>query len=201
MKIRKVIFLILFVSFTACSFAPSNQAPVINKDQGIIVLPPKMKKAIQGFNPDFEMWKLEDYSPKILNDDHQKDNPRKLPFALIVDANKDKVPDVILDGHDKEKALLIGVISENDEYRVLLIDKRKLYNPRTIENIFEGKKEYGLIYYLWTLEDRKETNGKNEIFMVAYPQQTTVDGELLTEGYILEYRYSSGKFQVWDTAL
>ena len=201
MKIRKVIFLIFLVSLTVCSFAGSNESPVIMKDQGIIILPSKMKKAIQGFNPDFEMWKLEDYSPKIVNDDHQKDNPRKLPFALIVDANKDNILDVILDGHDKKKALLIGVISENDEYRVLLIEEKKLYDPRTIENMFEGKKEYGLVYYLWTLGHRKQAKEKNEVFMIAYPQQTTVDGELLTEGYILEYRYSNGKFQIWDTAL
>ena len=201
MKIRKVIFLIFFVSLIACSFDGSNQSPVINKDQGIIVLPQKMKKAIEAFNPDFEMWKFEDYTPPVVNDDHEKDNPRKLPFALIVDANKDNIPDVILDGHDKEKALLIGVISENDEYRVLLIDKRKLYNPRTIENMFEGKKEYGLVYYLWSLEDRKEAREENAVFVVAYPQQTTANGELLTEGYIMEYRYSNGKFQIWDTAL
>ena len=201
MKIRKVIFLIFFVSLTACSFAASNQSPVINKDQGTIVLPQKMKKAIEAFNPDFEMWKFEDYTPQVVNDDHQKDNPKKLPFALIVDANKDNIPDVILDGHDKKQALLIGVISENDEYRVLLIDKRKLYNPKTIENMFEGKKEYGLVYYLWTLEDTKAAKEKNAVFMVAYPQQTTADGELLTEGYIMEYRYSNGKFQIGGTAL
>jgi len=201
MKIRKVVFLIFFVSLTACSFAGSNQDPVIKKDQGIIVLPPKMKKVMEAFNPDFEMWKLEDYTPQVVNDDHQKDNPRKLPFALIVDANKDNIPDVILDGHDKKQALLIGVISENDEYRVLLIDKRKLCNPRTIENMFEGKKEYGLVYYLWSLEDRKAAKENNAVFVVAYPQQTTADGTLLTEGYIMEYRYSNGKFQIWDTAL
>ena len=201
MKVRKAIFSIFFLSLATCSLADSNQSPVIKKDQGIIVLPPKMKKAIENFNPDFEMWKIEDYTPKVVNDDHQKDNPRKLPFALIVDANKDNIHDVILDGHDKKKALLIGVISENDEYRILLIDKRTLYNPRTIQNMFEGKKESGLVYYLWTLEHRKEAKEKNEVFMVAYPQQTTVDGELVTEGYILEYRYSNGKFRVWDTAL
>jgi len=54
MKIRKVIFLIFFVSLTACSFAESNQTPVINKAQGTIILPQKMQKAIENFNPDFE---------------------------------------------------------------------------------------------------------------------------------------------------
>jgi hypothetical protein len=67
--------------------------------------------------------------------------------------------------------------------------------------MFEGKKEYGLVYYLWTLEHRKGTKERNQVFMVAYPQQTTIDGELVTEGYIIEYGYSNGKFQIWDTAL
>jgi len=201
MKIRKVIFLIFFVSLTAFSFAASSQSPVIKKDQGIIVLPQKMKKAIQGFNPDFEMWKLEDYTPTILNEDHEEDNPRKLPFALIVDANKDKIPDVILDGHDKERALLIAVISENDEYRVLIIDEKKLVSPGTIENMFEGKKEYGLSYYLWTLKETPETKERNEVFMIGYPQQTTADGELLNDGSFITYRYFNGKFEAEYLAL
>jgi hypothetical protein len=195
MKIRKIILLIFFVSFTSFSFAASSQSPVIKKDQGIIVLPQKMKKAIQGFNPDFEMWKFEDYTPTILNEDHEENNPRKLPFALIVDANKDNIPDVILDGHDKERALLVGVISENDEYRVLIIQEKKLVSPRTIENMFEGKKEYGLSYYLWTLKETTETKQKNEVFMIGYPQQTTADGELLNDGSIVTYRYLNGKFE------
>ena len=196
MKIRKAVFLIFFVSLTASSFAASNQFPVIKKDQGIIVLPPKIKKAIEAYTPDFEMWKLEDYTPTILNEDHQKNNRRKLPFALIVDANKDNIPDVILDGHDDKKALLIGVISKDDEYRVLIIEKKKLVNPRTIENMFEGKKEYGLSYFLWTLETRKEMQEKNEVFMIGYPQQTTADGELLNDGGFAIYSYFNNKFYV-----
>jgi hypothetical protein len=196
MKVRKIIFIIFFISLTACSFAESNEAPVINKEQGIIVLPQKMKTAIEAFNPDFEMWKLEDYAPTILNEDHQKDSPQKLPFALIVDANKDNVPDVILDGHDKEKALLIGVISNNDAYQVLTIEEKKLVSPRTIQNMFEGKKEYGLSYFLWTLEKGKETKEKNEVFMIGYPQQTTADGKLLNDGAFLIYLYLNKKFYV-----
>jgi hypothetical protein len=196
MKISKAIFIILCVSLTGCSFAESNQHPVINKDQGVIVLPKKMKKAIENFNPDFEMWKLEDYAPTILNADHQKDSPQKLPFALIVDANKDNVPDVILDGHDKEKSLLIGVISKGNGYRVLTIEEKKLVSPRTIQNMFEGKKEYGLSYFLWTLKEGKETKEKNEVFMIGYPQQTTADGKLLNDGAFLIYLYLNKKFYV-----
>ena len=196
MKIRKVIFSIFFVSLTACSFAASNQSPVINKDQGTIVLSAKMKKAIAAFNPDFEMWKIEDYTPTILKEDHQKDNPQKLPFALIVDANQDNIPDVILDGHDKEKSLLIGVISTNEGYRVSTIEEKKLVTPRTIQNMFQGKKEYGLSYFLWTLEERNETKKTNEIFMIGYPQQTTADGKLLNDGAFLIYRYLNKKFYV-----
>ncbi len=196
MKVRKIIFLVFIVSLTGCSFAEPNQHPVIDKDQGVIVLPQKMKKAIENFNPDFEMWKSEDYTPTILNEDHQKDSPQKLPFALIVDANKDNVPDVILDGHDKKKSLLIGVISKGNGYRVLTIEEKKLVSPRTIQNMFEGKKEYGLSYFLWTLKEGKETKEKNEVFMIGYPQQTTADGKLLNDGAFLIYLYLNKKFYV-----
>jgi hypothetical protein len=202
MKIRKVIFLILFVSRTAHSVAASDQHPVINKDQGTIVLPHKMKKAIEAFNPDFEMWKTEDYTPKVVNDDPQKDNPKKLPFALIVDANKDNIPDVILDGHDKEKFLLIGVISEKDDYRVLLIEKKTLYfYPRKMENTFEGKNEYGLPYYLWTLEGKKAARENKAVLLVVYPQQARADDTPINDASIIEYRYSNGKFQIRENAM
>ncbi|MEJ2363942.1 MAG: hypothetical protein P8075_11440 [Deltaproteobacteria bacterium] len=196
MKVRKVICLIFFVSLTTISLASSDQSPVINKDQGIIVLPPKMKKAIEASNPSFAMWKSEDYTPTILHEDHQKDNRRKLPFALIVDANEDNIADVILDGHDNERALLLGVISKGDEYRVLIIEEKKLVSPGTIENVFEGKKEYGLSYFLWTLETRKERKEKKEVFMIGYPQQTAADGELLNDGSFAIYSYFNGKFYV-----
>ena len=200
MKIRKVIFSIIFVGLAACSLSEFNQTPVIKKDQGIIVLPAKMKKAIESFNPDFEMWNTEDYTPKVVNDDPQKDNPKKLPFALIVDANKDNIPDVILDGHDEGNYLLIGVISEKDEYRVLLIDKKTLYfYPRKMENTFEGKDEYGLPYYLFTLEGTKAAKENNAVFMIIYPQQTTTDGASINEVYFIEYRYSNGEFHILET--
>jgi hypothetical protein len=171
MKIRKIIFLLFFLSLTACSFAESNQHPVIKKDQGIIGLPPKIKKAVENFNPDFKMWKIEDYTPKVVNDNHQKNNPKQLPFALCVDANKNNIPDAILDGHDKKQALFIGVISEKDEYDILLIDKRYLYDPKTSENLFEGKREYGLIYYLWTLEDTKAAKRNNAVLWSHIPDK------------------------------
>ena len=74
------------------------------------------------------------------------------------------------------------MISENEEYRVLLIDERKIHNPRTTENTFEGKKEYGLVYYLWTLEGTKAEREDNSVFLVVYPQQTKADGTLLING-------------------
>jgi len=58
-----------------------------------------------------------------------------------------------------------------------------------------------LSYYLWALKETKGTEENNEVFMIGYPQQTADDGELVTEGYIMEYRYSNGKFQIWETSL
>ena len=42
----------------------------------------KMRKAIKTFNPYFEMWELEDYAPRILNEDHQEisSHTTTLPF-------------------------------------------------------------------------------------------------------------------------
>jgi hypothetical protein len=60
---------------------------------------------------------------------------------LILDANRDSVLDVILDGHDKQKSILIGVISNKGDYRVLSIKESELVDPKSIKNVFEGKSD------------------------------------------------------------
>src|SRR5262245_59049560 len=113
----------LFVSVFSLNLLP-NQAvvppsPKILKGQGVIVLPEKMKGALNKFNSNFAVWRVEDYAPTIANADQYRDDARVAPFAVIVDVNKDGVLDVILDGHDNQKALLIGVISNREGYSVV----------------------------------------------------------------------------------
>jgi len=45
-----------------------------------------------------------------------------------------------LDGHDNKKSLLICILSDNKEYKTLLINEHPVLYPDEIENCNDGKK-------------------------------------------------------------
>jgi hypothetical protein len=163
------------------------QSPKILKEQGSIVLPEKMKAAIRKFNPNFKTWTSNDYTPLIANEFHP-------PFALIVDANRDGALDIILDGHDNQTAILIGVVSYKGDYKVISIREGALEDPKTIKNLFGescDRKEFGLNYYLMATSGDSIRDGARVIFEVHFPQQCDEGSNL---GGISEYGYKNGKF-------
>ncbi|HKX28164.1 MAG TPA: hypothetical protein VJ302_10750 [Blastocatellia bacterium] len=168
--------------------AAAPQSPRILKGLGGLVLPEKMKAAVNKFNPKFAVWRLQDYAPQIARGDQYAKPASCAPFAVIVDVNKDGILDVILDGHDDQKKLLIGVVSDKQGYRVIKIYEDELIAPKTIKNSFDGKQEFGLGYYLIN------GDGRRVIFEIHTPQQSDAKGELLTDGSITEYSYKKGKF-------
>jgi len=168
--------------------------PVIKK-QGAgwtLELPENIKKAIQEFDPDFRPWELKDYSLRIRGSYNRAD-PRESPFALIVDANHDGRLDVIIDGHDKKRDLLIGVVSDHDQYKVHIIKEGRLSDPKSIENWNDKKKEKGLNYYLWLNKNGTDEQIKSLIFKVGYPQVEFEDGTA-TDGAIVDYIYENDAF-------
>jgi hypothetical protein len=188
--INTIFLFLFFIPLNLISTQPAtSQSPRILKDKGGIFLPEKMKEAVNKFNPNFKVWRVEDYAPAIANNIQYKDQLLIAPFALIVDANKDGVLDVILDGHDNQKAIMICVVSSKGSYRVVSIVEREseLVEPKTIKHVFDGKEELGLGYYL------AEGHGKI-VFQVINPQQSDAKGELLSDGGIFEYSYKNGKF-------
>jgi hypothetical protein len=177
------------------SVAAVAAEPVIKK-QGpdwTLELPENMQKAIRSFNSDFRPWEMKDYTPRI-RDSYKKSDPKESPFALIVDANQDGRPDVIVDGHDKKLDLLIGVVSDQDRYRVHVIRENVLSDPRTLEKWNDRKKETGLNYYLWLNKSGTDAKIKSLIFKVGYPQVEFEDGTA-TDGAIVDYFYENGEFK------
>jgi hypothetical protein len=185
----------LSVAVVGCERAADAVDPVINK-QGpnwTVGLSEKMKKAIREFDPDFLPWELKDYSPRI-RDSYKESGPHESPFALIVDANRDGKPDVIIDGHDKKKDLLIGIVSDHNKYKVHTIRENELSNPAAIENWNDKKKEQGLNYFLWLNKDGTDAQNEFMIFKVGYPQVEFPDGTA-TDGAIVDYIYENGEFR------
>lgn len=145
----------------------------------------KMSLALKKFNPRFETWKPTDYSPVVQKDAIEN---KRLPYALILDINKDKKSDIILDGHDDKNTLIIGILSNSKGYNVIVIRQGDLLVPQKLEHWSEGKKEYGLNYYLWP-------NTEGTGFTLAYPQVVDINGELSGDGAMVEYIFKDGKFE------
>jgi hypothetical protein len=68
----------------------------------------------------------------------------------------------------------------------------ELRDPRTTEHFNDGKKEFGLHYYLWLPHQKPE--GRNLVFTLGIPQRAGEDGELLRDGLMINYYYEEGKF-------
>lgn len=188
-----VFFVMIFTFFIACESAVPTALAI--KKQGTnwtLELPKNIRKAIQTFDADFRPWELKDYSPRIRNS-YKESDPKESPFALIVDINNDGTLDVIIDGHDKKRDLLISAVSDHARYKIHIIKEDTLSDPKTIENWNEKKKEKGLNYFLWLNKDKTGVN-KSIIFQVAYPQVEFEDGTA-TDGAIVEYLYEHGEFK------
>jgi hypothetical protein len=161
----------------------------------ILILPSKMESALKNFDASFIHWKTKDYTSKILSDVKKENDSCRAPFALTVDINKDGGMDLILDGHDENNSLLISIISNKEDYKVLVIEKYSLLFPEDNKNFNEGKEEIGFNYYFWINKQNKENDSSmSPIFTKAYPQQTDSEGELLNDGVMIDYYYEDGKF-------
>ena len=144
-----------------------------------------MAAALKKFNPQFVSWKSQDYSPTIQK--NATKNKRR-PHALELDVNAAGKIDLILDGHDDKKSILLCLVSKSEGYDVVVIRERDLLNPNELENWKDGDKEIGLNYYLWP---HKKGTG----FTVAYPQQSDSEGNLLQDGVMIDYVFKDGEFQ------
>lgn len=168
--------------------------PVVSRKGEVyeLKLPAAIKKALANFNPRFQTWKATDYAPEVRHGGHQEKLKNRAPFALVTDANGDGKADLILDGYDQQKSLLIGVVSKGSQYEVLILRESELVDPQTLECQFEGKKQRGFAYYLWLVEKKSPDS---PIFRLAWPQQSNAAGELLNDGGTVDYYFKAGRFE------
>lgn len=159
-------------------------------------LPATVKKALANFNPRFHPWKATDYAAEGRHGGHQEKLKNRAPFALVVDANGDGKDDLILDGHDHQKSLLIGVVSKGSRYEVLILRESELVDPQTLECQFGGNKQWGFAYYLWLAEKKSPDS---PIFRLAWPQQSNAAGELLNDGGTVGYYFKEGRFEAEES--
>ena len=178
---KSLLFTSVSIFFLIVTFACTEQK----------LLNDQMSLALKKFNPRFEAWKPADYAPAI-----QKSaiEDKRLPYALILDLNKDKKNDLILDGHDDKNNLLIGILSNPEGYSVIVIFETELVSPKELVHWDSGKKQFGLNYYLWP-------NAEGPGFTLGYPQEEDAKGELAGDAGMGEYIFKNGKFDLTVEAL
>lgn len=170
--------------------------PGVVKQNGklVLILPEKMKTSLAAYDSTFHPWEFDDYTLTIRSDPDYSEY--RAPFALITDVNADGIPDVIIDGRNGKELEMVCILSAEKDFKTIRVDVRmeELRNPRVIENFNEGKKEFGLHYYLWLPQQKPE--GRNLVFTLGIPQQAGEDGELLRDGLMIDYYFEEGRFVV-----
>ncbi len=200
MAIDQTRILVLALALQALQSDAQVLSPVIRQvnGQAVLDLPGEMANALQRFNPEFKTWKQSEYSVQAPPAPIKDSAGDQAPFALILDANKDGVPDVILDGHDRHRCLLLCVLSRGKHYSVATLDSSALISPADQVSYDEGKKVIGLRYILspvcqWTSQDPFDPK-HTFVFQVVYPQESDSLGKVLGNGGSISYFFEHGVF-------
>ena len=200
MRVRHSIATCMLLTLFVCEVNGQAWPPVIRQVNGeaILELSPEMESALQRFNPDFKLWKSSDYSISVRIALTSDSSHRRASFALAVDANKDGMPDIILDGHDDRHCLLLCLLSQGKEYIAETLDSSALIAPTDIVSFDNGEQTRGLCYHLsptceWSSEDHFDPK-RTFVFQIVYPQQSDSAGNVLNEGGSVSYYFEDGKF-------
>lgn len=194
MRDYSVVHMTLAVILASPSFVWAEpHGPEVSRQGEIyeLKLPAALNKALASFNPRFQPWVATDYAPEVRHGGHQERLKNRAPFALVTDVNGDGNDDLIVDGHDQQQSLLLGVVSQGSGYGVSIIRAAEIVDPQSLESQFSGKKERGFAYYLWLPENRSPAS---PIFTLAWPQQSNASGELLNDGGTVDYYFKAGHF-------
>lgn len=179
---------------SASGYPGDGASPKIVKEGGklVLILPERMKAALAAYDSTFQPWEFDNYTLTIRSDPDYSE--LRAPFALITDVNADGIPDVIIDGRNGKELEMVCILSAENDFKTIQVDVRmeELRDPGTIENFNDGKKEFGLHYYLWLPHQKAE--GRNLVFTLGIPQQAGEDGELLRDGLMIDYYFEEGRF-------
>ncbi len=186
---------ILF-SILACSFYTTAETipPYISYRVGehSIVMPAAMQDALNKFDRHFVRWRTDDYTHNVAQR-YPADMIHAAPFAVIQDINFDTIPDLILDGRSGSHPRALAIISSGTGYQVVDIEPwHSVVSPKENASLDEGHVSYGLNYNLRLNSERQKA--ADYIFNVAFPQETDEKGNLLSDGYFIQYYYRQGKF-------
>jgi len=90
----------------------------------MLVLPSRMQEAVLTAVPRFRHTPLSDFHPDIVQ--FAPPTERSAPFAAIGDFNGDGRADVVVEGRDSRRSLLLVLLTEGDSVRVVRLKERSV---------------------------------------------------------------------------
>ncbi len=131
------LFLPLFLS-ASWSFAGGfnvSPAPKIEIVEYKVTLSTEMAVALKKYDPEFEIWKAQDFYPLMREMYTYGGSSGKYiityqtPSAVIGDFNGDKIPDIALLGHNKTHDKKIVILSKTSGYKIVELLNYPLNDP------------------------------------------------------------------------
>lgn len=140
--------LLIWAGSAAASTLPTLIEPKIVRDEGVFYLDVgrQVQNAVKKFDPYFEAWTDTDFIPSVRQE--YKSSGHQTLAGIVSDFNGDGRRDVALLGRTRDNNVLLAVVSQGQDYRVFVVDRGPLINPRRAWIEGPAGREPGLWTYL-----------------------------------------------------
>lgn len=152
----------------------------------------EMRHALKENAPDFRSWWSRHYLPSVMRE--YRLSAASAPFAVLADFNKDGVVDAALHGHDRERDLVIALLSKGDAFEVIPIERGDASSmPVGLrDDAILGEEPFGLSKYLTHVPPTRLSSPKEKA-PLALDKDAFKVSQFGQASKV--YYYSEGKFQ------
>ncbi len=160
---RAIVLTLASLSLDVFAAEPS----VFVDDAGKLVMPVDMRTALETSFPGFQHWQAADYREgrrDVKVGQHHKGVVA--PFAILLDLNRDGREDLVLDGYDEKRSLLVCVVSNVAGYTANMVwGFSPIESPAAIFSWEHGERAVGLNRF-FSLPATSDKDGP--VFLVNY---------------------------------
>jgi len=147
-----------------------------------------MTEVLKAAEPDFQMWTIADFPPKRVK--YYPYSRCSLPNIVKADFNGDGKEDAVVSGHDKTCNLILGIISGESGYKLVLM-RRRVYYDSQYGKIPPYTPDITICFHAAGSEF---TSGDSYITKIKLPQQG------VTEKTIVDFSYKKRVFYESDVS-
>lgn len=177
------------------SALPEGGAVTLNPKSCQLEYSEKAQSALLAAQPEFETWDLSEFSRYCGGPNSMFEcSYHQLPYAVVGDFNGDDILDAVLFGHTYTSDMLLGIVSDGDEFYVHIIEEGGVLTDPT-QPSWKGQPEDEIGLYLHLMYEKpQELHSpyedeplalKNDGFTMIYCEKAAVlyyfkDGQFVT---------------------